>query len=87
MGAALIFTQDLKLGHYIKVPPRASFMVQSVATLLAGILQVGIKEMLFTTVKDICTERQKDMLTCPHNRVSFSASAIWYVLCSPFFLL
>ena len=87
ISAALLFTQDLKLGHYIKVPPRASFIVQSVATLLAGILQVGIKEMLFTTVKDICAERQNDKLTCPHNRVFFSASAIWYVLCSPLFLL
>ena len=36
MASALIFTQDLKLGHYIKVPPRASFMAQSVVTLLAG---------------------------------------------------
>ena len=86
MTSALTFTQDLKLGHYIKVPPRASFLAQSIATLLAGVLQVGLKEALFTNVKDICTEGQKSKLTCPHNRVFFSASAIWCVLCSPFFL-
>jgi len=82
MGSALIFTQDLKLGHYIKVPPRASFLAQATATLLSGFLQVGVKEALFTTVPDICTENQKSMLTCPHNRVFFSASAIWCVTSS-----
>jgi len=61
-------------------------MAQSVATLLAGLLQVGVKQVLFTTVKDICTEGQKSMLTCPHNRVFFSASAIWWVPSSSFFL-
>ena len=86
MYSAITFTQDLKMGHYMKIPPRASFMAQAVATLLSGILQVGVKEVLFSTVKDICTEGQKSMLTCPHNRVLFSASAIWYVLASPFLL-
>ena len=84
LSAALIFTQDLKLGHYIKVPPRASFMAQSVATLLAGFVQVGVKQALFASVKDICTQGQKAMLTCPHNRVFFNASAVW---CVPFLLL
>ena len=79
MGSALNFTQDLKLGHYLKVPPRASFMAQAVATLLSGVLQVGVKTALFTTVPDICSEGQKSMLTCPHDRVFFSASAIWCV--------
>ena len=67
----------------MKVPPRASFMAQAVATLLSGFLQVGVKTALFTTVPDICSEGQKSMLTCPHNRVLFSASAIW---CVPFSL-
>ena len=83
MSSALFFTQDLKLGHYMKIPPRASFVAQVVATLLSGFLQVGVKTALFTTVPDICSEGQKNMLTCPHNRVFFSASAIWCVSPSP----
>ena len=79
MSSALIFTQDLKLGHYMKIPPRASFVAQAVATLLSGFLQVGVKTALFATVPDICSEDQKSMLTCPVNRVFFSASAIWCV--------
>ncbi|KAI9511495.1 OPT-domain-containing protein [Russula earlei] len=71
------FVQDLKLGHYIKVPPRATFIVQLVATLLSAFLQCGIKEWIFASVPDICTPDQPSYLTCPHNRVFFSASAIW----------
>jgi len=77
LGSALSFIQDLKLGHYMKVPPRATFMVQAVATLLSGFMQVGVKTSLFATVPDICAENQKSQLVCPHNRVFFSASAIW----------
>jgi len=71
----------------MKVPPRASFVAQAVATLLSGILQVGVKTALFTTVPDICSEDQKSMLTCPRKRVFFSASAIWCVPSPSLFLV
>jgi hypothetical protein len=61
----------------MKVPPRASFMAQTVSCLMGGIVQVGVKQWLFAHVSDICTPNQKDFLTCPHNGVYFSASAIW----------
>jgi hypothetical protein len=38
------------------------------------------------SVKDICSEDQKSMLTCPHNRVLFNASAVWCVHSPRFFL-
>ncbi|KAI0067637.1 oligopeptide transporter [Artomyces pyxidatus] len=71
------FVQDLKLGHYIKVPPRATFIVQLVATVLAAFLQVGVKTWIFANVPDICHPHQKSHMTCPHNQVFFTASAIW----------
>jgi len=74
---ATSFVQDLKLGHYIKVPPRSTFLVQSVGTLLASFIQVGVKEWMFAHVKDICQPNQPSDLTCPHNAVYFTASAVW----------
>lgn len=73
------FVQDLKLGHYIKVPPRATFVVQLAATAIAATVQIGVKTWLFASVKDICQPHQKSDLTCPHNEVFFTASAIWCV--------
>lgn len=35
---------------------------------------------MFRNVPDICTANQKSQLTCPHNQVFFTASAVWCVL-------
>ncbi|TFK45067.1 oligopeptide transporter [Crucibulum laeve] len=74
---ATSFVQDLKLGHYVKVPPRATFLVQMIATTLAAFIQVGVKQWIFDNVEDICSANQKSQLTCPHNQVFFTASAVW----------
>ncbi|THV06162.1 OPT superfamily oligopeptide transporter [Dendrothele bispora CBS 962.96] len=74
---ATSFVQDLKLGHYVKVPPRATFLVQLVSTVLAAFVQVGVKTWIFSNVADICQEDQRSQLTCPHNQVFFTASAVW----------
>jgi OPT oligopeptide transporter protein len=44
-------------------------VVQLVATVLAGFVQVGVKEWLFANVHNLCSPTQKDLLTCPHNEV------------------
>ncbi|CAL1711504.1 unnamed protein product [Somion occarium] len=77
LSEATSFAQDLKLGHYIKVPPRATFIVQITATLLAGFVQVGVKEVMFKYIPDICTPQQRSFLTCPVNQVYYTASAVW----------
>jgi len=66
---SLFFEQDLKLGHYIKIPPRASFMVQSISSILCVTCQIAVKEWMFDAVPDICEPDQPDRLTCPINRV------------------
>lgn len=75
--SAQLFTQDLKLGHYIKVPPRTTFLVQLIASFISVITQVGVKNWIFSVVPDMCSPTQKDSLTCPRNLVYFNASAIW----------
>ncbi|KAF9075650.1 OPT oligopeptide transporter protein-domain-containing protein [Rhodocollybia butyracea] len=77
LAEATSFVQDLKLGHYIKIPPRATFLVQLVSTILASFIQVGVKQWIFTNVPDICKPEQTSQLTCPHNQVFFTASAVW----------
>lgn len=77
LSEATSFVQDLKLGHYVKVPPRATFVVQVVGTLMASFVQVGVKQWMFDNVKDICSPDQPSLLTCPNNAVYFTASAVW----------
>ncbi|KAF8628146.1 hypothetical protein AX15_004065 [Amanita polypyramis BW_CC] len=77
LAEATSFVQDLKLGHYVKVPPRATFLAQLVATVIAAFVQIAIKQWIFANVKDICSLNQSSSLTCPHNQVFFTASAVW----------
>ena len=51
--------------------------VQFVSTLFAGIIQVGVKQWMFSSIPDICDPHQSSLLTCPHNQVFYTASAIW----------
>ncbi|KAK4703743.1 hypothetical protein P7C70_g2476, partial [Phenoliferia sp. Uapishka_3] len=77
IGFALTFVQDLKLGHYMKVPPRATFVAQIAATLFSCVTQVGIKELLVKGFPDLCDPHQSSLLICPTATVLYSASVVW----------
>ncbi len=77
MYQALSFSQDLKLGHYMKVPPRTLFWSQTVATFWSGIVQIAVLNWAFGEIPDICSATQPNSFTCPGGRVFFSNSVIW----------
>ncbi|KAI1779413.1 small oligopeptide transporter [Hypoxylon cercidicola] len=74
---ALYFSQDLKLGHYMKVPPRAMFWSQLVASIWSSIVQIAVMNWALGTIPNVCAEDQVDNYTCPQGRVFFTASVIW----------
>ena len=73
------FIQNLKLGHYMKLPPRSTFIAQITSTLICSLVQVGTKDLLFATVSDVCGNKPKDLLSCASTKVFFTSSVIWYV--------
>lgn len=77
MTQALSFTSDLKLGHYMKIPPRMMFTVQVVATVVASFVVVGVQTWLFGNIHDLCLPHQRNNFTCPHIRVFGIASLIF----------
>ncbi|RPD65159.1 small oligopeptide transporter [Lentinus tigrinus ALCF2SS1-7] len=82
MSQAMIFTSDFKLGHYMKIPPRPMFWCQIVATIIAGTVQLGVENWMFSNIPNICTQLQKDMsgFTCPNTEVFATASIIFGVV-------
>lgn len=48
-----------------------------IGTAFAAFVQVGVKQWIFDNIPDICTRDQRFSLTCPHNQVFFTASAVW----------
>ncbi|TBU44627.1 OPT oligopeptide transporter [Dichomitus squalens] len=82
MSQAMIFTSDFKLGHYMKIPPRPMFWCQVVATVVAGTVQLGVENWMFSNIPLICTPAQKDMsgFTCPNTEVFATASVVFGVI-------
>lgn len=77
MSQALYFAQDLKMGHYMKVPPRVMFSSQIVASIWSAIIQVAVMNWALNKIPDICSLDQANNYTCPGSRVFFTASIIW----------
>lgn len=74
------FAADLKLGHYMKIPPRTLFWVQMVATVTSSLTQIGVLNWMFANVPGICTTEAINGFTCPLARVHFNGSILWGVV-------
>ncbi|KAH7107250.1 OPT oligopeptide transporter [Auriculariales sp. MPI-PUGE-AT-0066] len=78
VAQALNFASDVKLGHYMKIPPRSLFMAQVVGTILAGTVQLGVQAWMFENINGICTTNE--VFSCPTTQVFGAASIIWGVI-------
>uniref|UniRef100_M0ZW50 Oligopeptide transporter OPT family n=1 Tax=Solanum tuberosum TaxID=4113 RepID=M0ZW50_SOLTU len=80
MKQGLTFLKDLKLGHYMKIPPRAMFMAQVVGTLISAFAHLGIAWWLMNSASNICDRAllpQESPWTCPADHVFYDASVVW----------
>ncbi|KAJ4299954.1 hypothetical protein N0V90_005202 [Kalmusia sp. IMI 367209] len=73
----LHFSKDLKLAHYVKIPPRHTFAGQMIATLVASFVAVSILNFQMTQIPGVCTATQKDHYTCPAINQFFTAAVLW----------
>ncbi|KAK6149630.1 hypothetical protein DH2020_017155 [Rehmannia glutinosa] len=77
---ALSFLADLKLGHYMKIPPRCMFTAQLVGTLVSGTVNLSVAWWMLGSINNICDVEAlhpESPWTCPKFRVTFDASVIW----------
>jgi OPT family small oligopeptide transporter len=76
----LKFSSDLKLGHYMKLPPRTLFAVQVTATIISSCTQIAVLNWMLANVPGICTPNAINGFTCPIARVHFNGSILWGVV-------
>ena len=76
----LNYISDMKIGHYMKVPPRSMFAAQAFAVIWLAIVQTCAYNFLIGNIHNICTEDQAQGLTCPNARTFYNASVIWGVI-------
>lgn len=77
VGQGVYFAMDMKLAHYLKVPPRTCFVAQFVATILGALTQAGVTLWMLGNISGICESDQADGFTCPNGRTVYSSSVIW----------
>lgn len=54
LGQAQTYTGDLKLGHYMKIPPRITFWCQVVATAWATFVQIAVLNWTLGNIEGVC---------------------------------
>ncbi|KAJ3574619.1 hypothetical protein NP233_g1653 [Leucocoprinus birnbaumii] len=74
---ALSFAGDLKLGHYMKIPPRVMFSVQVAASVISCFVVTATQDWMLANIEDICTPHQKNGFSCPSTNVFATASLVW----------
>lgn len=72
MRQGLDFSRDLKLGQYMKIPPRILFVFQIYGTILACLVNVGVQQWMRFNVKNICKPGEE--FSCPNGKVIYFAS-------------
>ncbi|KAF4623976.1 hypothetical protein D9613_001694 [Agrocybe pediades] len=74
---AVSFAGDLKLGHYMKIPPRVMFMIQVVAASIACIWVTLVQDWMLSNIEDICTQDQAQGFRCPGSVTFYTSSVVW----------
>ncbi|KAJ5529204.1 hypothetical protein N7527_002597 [Penicillium freii] len=71
------FAQDLKLGQYMKIPPRVLFFGQIYASILATATQTGVLRWMMGHIDNLCEPTNKQRFTCNGAKVMYNVSLIW----------
>jgi OPT oligopeptide transporter protein len=76
----LFFAQDLKLAHYMHIPPWVTFYAQVVATVVSTFVCIAILNFQMTQIPNVCSPHQQNHFTCPGVNAFFTASVLWVCL-------
>ncbi|KAK3323160.1 OPT oligopeptide transporter protein-domain-containing protein [Cercophora scortea] len=74
---AISFAHDLKLAHYVKIPPRQTFSAQIVATVVSTLICTALLNFQMNNIPDVCTPEAPFRFTCPNVNSFFTSAVIW----------
>ena len=73
----VLFSCDLKFGHYMKIPPRLIFFSQVISTIVASLAAILAQEWALDNIPNIFSPHQKHFFTCPNLNVCNMLLIIW----------
>ncbi|KAF4609517.1 hypothetical protein D9613_012220 [Agrocybe pediades] len=83
---ALVLLRDLKLGQYVKLPPRVTFTVQVIGTIVGGLLNFVIAKVVLTSQREILLDVQGSNVWSGQQVQSYNSDAVsWGALGKPLY--
>lgn len=79
-GQAQNYITDQKMGHYVKIPPRALFRCQMLSVFISSFISLAVMKFMIDNVENYCTPESRQKFLCPQSNVFFSASVLWGVI-------
>ncbi|CAM6084046.1 unnamed protein product [Calypogeia fissa] len=79
-GRTATYLGNFKLGHYMKIPPRATFYGQLMGTFISSLVSMIVASMLTESIDDICDNTRlpaNSPWTCPHDRVFYDQAVMF----------
>ncbi|KAM7191832.1 OPT oligopeptide transporter [Rhypophila sp. PSN 637] len=73
---AIQFANDLKIAHYLKIPPWHTFMAQMIATLVSTFVCTGVINFQ-VNIENVCQTNAPMRFFCPGPNTFFTASVLW----------
>lgn len=79
---AQVYSGDLNMAHYMKIPPKTTFWCQvAVAvTAWAVLVQIAVMRWMLGHIDKMCDLEQASRFSCPNGRAFFASSVVWGVL-------
>lgn len=77
---AVVFLQDMKLGHYLKISPRILFIAQLISCVWGSVVQLVVMNWCLAHIHGVCEEHQPGGFNCPQAKIFFNASLVWGVI-------
>lgn len=83
---SLALLQDLKLGQYTKIPPRVTFTIQSIGTIIGAVLNFVIMRTVIGSHREILLDVQGSNIWSGQQVQSYNSDAIaWGALGKPLY--
>ena len=73
---ATAYLSAMKMGHYMKVPPRLMFSAMTVSVFITAFVTQAIVDTVLEKVPDACTPLAT-AFTCPTNGIMADSATIW----------
>ncbi|ORY65133.1 OPT oligopeptide transporter [Pseudomassariella vexata] len=73
---AVHFANDLKVAHYLKIPPWHTFAAQMIATLVSTFVSTGVMQFQIN-IENVCQPNAPMRFLCPGPNTFFTASVLW----------